>query len=62
MGGNNYYTVYAHNSQNLVSAGDTVVQGQIIGRVGSTGNSTGPHIHFEIIRDGVHVNPMWYFQ
>jgi len=62
MGGNNYYTVYAHNSQNLVSAGDTVVQGQIIGRVGSTGNSTGPHIHFEIIRDGVHVNPMIYFQ
>jgi len=60
--GNGYVTVYAHNSANLVSRGDNVVQGQVIARVGSTGNSTGPHIHFEIIRNGVHINPMIYFQ
>jgi len=59
--GNGYTTVYAHNSANLVSNGQNVVQGQVIARVGSTGNSTGPHIHFEIIRNGVHVNPMLYF-
>jgi len=60
--GNGYYTVYAHNSRNLVTTGQNVVQGQVIGLVGSTGNSTGPHIHFEIIRNGVHVDPMIYFQ
>jgi len=59
--GNGYVTVYAHNSANLVSRGDNVVQRQVIARVGSTGNSTGPHIHFEIIRNGVHINPMIYF-
>ncbi|MCL2827421.1 MAG: peptidoglycan DD-metalloendopeptidase family protein [Oscillospiraceae bacterium] len=60
--GNGYVTVYAHNSVNLVSRNANVVQGQVIARVGSTGNSTGPHIHFEIIRNGVHVDPMLYFQ
>lgn len=60
--GNGYATVYAHNSQNLVSNGQNVVQGQVIALVGTTGASTGPHIHFEIIRNGVHVNPMIYFQ
>ncbi len=45
---NGTQTLYAHNSQNIVSAGQHVVQGQIIGYVGSTGRSTGPHIHFEI--------------
>ena len=59
--GNGYHTLYAHNSVNLVREGDTVVQGQVIALVGSTGNSTGPHIHFEIIRNGVHVDPMIYF-
>ncbi|MCL2842699.1 MAG: peptidoglycan DD-metalloendopeptidase family protein [Oscillospiraceae bacterium] len=59
--GNGYSTVYAHNSRNLVSNGQNVVQGQVIALVGSTGASTGPHIHFEIIRNGVHVNPMLYF-
>ena len=59
--GNGYHTLYAHNSVNLVLVGDNVVQGQIIGLVGSTGNATYPHIHFEIIRNGVHIDPMIYF-
>ena len=61
IGGNVYYTAYAHNSANLVSRGQNVVQGQVIALVGTTGNSTGPHIHFEIIRNGVRIDPMIYF-
>jgi len=59
--GNGYVTLYAHNSANLVSQGQEVVQGQVIALVGSTGFSTGPHIHFEIIRNGQRVDPMIYF-
>ena len=45
-------TLYAHQSQYVVKAGDQVEQGQIIGYVGSTGNSTGAHLHLEVCRDG----------
>lgn len=45
---NGTQTLYAHNQSNIVSVGQWVVQGQIIGYVGSSGNSTGPHVHFEV--------------
>lgn len=55
-----YETLYAHMSRFAkgVVVGTTVKQGQAIGYVGSTGLSTGPHLHYEIIKDGKHVNPM----
>ena len=56
--GNGYQTIYAHNSKNAVSVGQKVAQGEVIAYVGSTGNSTGNHIHFEIIQNGVSKNPL----
>lgn len=59
--GDGISTLYAHLSSINVSSGESVAQGALIGRVGSTGNSTGPHLHFEIIIDGTPVNPMQFF-
>lgn len=57
---NGYVTYYAHCSRLVVNEGETVTQGQLIGYVGNTGNSTGPHCHFEIQKNGVPQNPMNY--
>lgn len=56
--GNGYVTRYAHNQKALVAVGDTVQKGQAIALIGSTGRSTGPHLHFEVLRNGRAVDPM----
>lgn len=56
--GNGYSTRYAHNSRLLVSVGDTVEKGFQIAEIGSSGRSTGPHVHFEVLKNGREVNPI----
>ena len=56
--GNGYVTRYAHNQRTLVQPGDTVQKGQAIALIGSTGRSTGPHLHFEVLKNGRAVDPM----
>ncbi len=58
--GNGWETLYAHLSQILVNAGTSVQKGQMIGRVGTTGRTTGPHLHFEIRQYGVKRNPFGF--
>jgi len=60
--GNGFVTWYAHLSQIYVSAGQTVGRGQALGRMGSTGRSTGTHLHFEIHKDGVKQDPLAYLK
>lgn len=57
---NGYKTRYAHCSELLFTAGQKVAKDQVIAKVGNTGRSTGPHLHFEIIKNGVHQNPSKY--
>lgn len=58
--GNGFVTYYAHCSEILVSPGDVVAKGDLIAKVGSTGRSTGPHLHFEIRADGEAQDPLSY--
>jgi murein DD-endopeptidase MepM/ murein hydrolase activator NlpD len=60
--GNGLLSRYAHASQVFVSVGDLVVRGQRVGAVGSTGRSTGPHLHFEVRLNGVPQNPARFLQ
>lgn len=53
-------TIYAHLSELRIQAGDRVIAGQVIGLSGNTGNSTGPHLHFELRVNGIPVDPMPY--
>ncbi|NOQ89282.1 MAG: peptidoglycan DD-metalloendopeptidase family protein [Gammaproteobacteria bacterium] len=55
--GNGYSTRYGHNAKLLVKAGDSVEKGQVISQMGSTGRSTGPHVHFEVLKNDRQVNP-----
>jgi len=59
--GNGRYTLYAHMSQRLVKVDDVVSQGDVIGLVGSTGYSTGPHLHFEVYENDTRVDPLQFF-
>jgi murein DD-endopeptidase MepM/ murein hydrolase activator NlpD len=58
--GHGFVTRYGHNQQNLVRVGQLVRKGQQIARMGSSGRSTGPHVHFEVLRGGQPVNPLHY--
>ncbi len=54
---NGYKTRYAHNNRNLVKVGEFVKKEQIIGKMGSTGHSTGPHVHLEVLKNNKHIDP-----
>ncbi|WP_317930914.1 M23 family metallopeptidase [Halioxenophilus sp. WMMB6] len=58
--GSGFSTRYAHNSENLVAVGDVVKKGQIVALMGSSGRSTGPHVHFEVYKNGRPVDPSSY--
>lgn len=60
--GNGYHTRYAHNKKNLVSVGEKVEKGQVIAVMGSSGRSTGTHVHFEVVHNGKLVNPKKYIR
>ncbi len=59
--GFSYQTMYAHLSKKIVKTGQKVKRGQLIGYVGSTGMSIAPHLHYEVIKNGIKVNPIHYF-
>lgn len=59
--GYGYTTFYAHNSEILVKRGEKVIRGQIIAKVGNTGKSTAPHLHYEVKKNRRAINPIYYF-
>jgi len=58
--GDSITTLYSHNRKNMVAQGETVVKGQQIAEIGSTGRSTGPHVHFEVAKNKRRINPIKY--
>ena len=60
--GNGFRTKYAHLNAIYVNQGDKVTTGQAIGEVGSTGRSTGPHLHYEVLYEGVNMDPMAFIK
>lgn len=56
--GNGYITRYAHNESTLVTVGQSVTRGQRVALMGSTGHSTGPHVHFEVLHNGTQIDPL----
>ncbi len=60
--GNGYVTRYGHNDKLSVKVGQAVKKGQVIAKMGSTGRSTGPHVHFEVLKNGVRVDPMKFIR
>lgn len=58
--GDSFTTLYSHNRKNLVEEGETVVKGQAIAEIGSSGRSTGPHVHFEVSKGDRRINPVKY--
>jgi murein DD-endopeptidase MepM/ murein hydrolase activator NlpD len=59
--GYSYQTIYAHLSRIFVRPGQKVLRGQVIGYVGNTGKSTSPHLHYEVRKNGIAVNPIYFF-
>jgi murein DD-endopeptidase MepM/ murein hydrolase activator NlpD len=59
--GYGYKTLYAHMSKFKVKVGEKIKRGDVIGYVGSTGTSTAPHLHYEVIKNGEKINPMNFF-
>ncbi len=60
--GNGYVTRYGHNQMVHVQVGEAIKRGQVIAKLGSTGRSTGPHVHFEVIKDGARIDPMKFVE
>lgn len=60
--GNGFKTKYAHMNAIYVRQGQAIAQGETVGEVGSTGRSTGPHLHYEVLYEGVHLNPMVFIK
>lgn len=60
--GNGYVTRYGHNQMLHVQVGEAIKRGQVVAKLGSTGRSTGPHVHFEVVKDGVRIDPMKFVE